>query len=66
MGVSERFACRVTGQNRTAQRHAPAAATPADPDAGLRSWLRRFAKDNPYLQVSYGNASSKWRELCGC
>jgi putative transposase len=47
MGVSERFACRVTGQNRTTQRHKPAGATPADPDAGLRSWLRQYAKDHP-------------------
>jgi hypothetical protein len=28
MGVSERFACRVTGQNRTTQRHQPKAVTP--------------------------------------
>ena len=47
MGVSERFACRVTGQNRSAQRHQPAAATPADPDAGLRTWLRHYAKEHP-------------------
>jgi putative transposase len=47
MGVSERFACRVTGQNRTTQRHAPFAATTADPDAGLRSWLRGYAKIHP-------------------
>jgi hypothetical protein len=46
MGVSERFACRVTGQNRTTQRFAAAAATPADPDAGLRTWLRQYAKDH--------------------
>ena len=46
-GVSERFACRVTGQHRTTQRHEPAAATPADPDAGLRTWLRQYAKDHP-------------------
>jgi hypothetical protein len=47
MGVSERFACRVTGQNRTTQRHAPVAATPADPDAGLRMSLRQYANDHP-------------------
>jgi hypothetical protein len=35
MGVSERFACRVTGQHRTTQRHQPASSTPADPDAAL-------------------------------
>jgi hypothetical protein len=36
MKVSERFACRVTGQNRSTQRRSPAATTPADPDAGVR------------------------------
>jgi len=47
MGVSERFACRVTGQHRTTQRHQALAETPADPDAGLRQWLRDYAKDHP-------------------
>jgi putative transposase len=36
MGVSERFACRVTGQNRTTQRTSPAGTTMADRDAALR------------------------------
>ncbi len=45
--MSERFACRVTGQNRSTQRRPPAATTPADPDAGLRAWLRAWAKDHP-------------------
>jgi hypothetical protein len=39
MGLSERFACRVTGQNRTTQRRSSAAKTPADPDAVLRTRL---------------------------
>ena len=58
MGVSERFACRVTGQNRTAQGHQPQAATPADPDAGLRCWLRQYAKDHPRrgFRPAYHNA----------
>jgi transposase InsO family protein len=47
MGLSERFACRVTGQNRTTQRRGPVSTTVADPDAGLRSWLRQYAKNNP-------------------
>ena len=47
MGVSERFACRVTGQYRTTQRHRAHAETPADPDAALRTWLRANAKDHP-------------------
>jgi putative transposase len=47
MGVSERFACRVTGQNRTIQRREPVTTTVADPDAQLRRWLRQYAKDHP-------------------
>jgi putative transposase len=47
MGVSERFACRVTGQNRTTQRRLPSPTTPQDPDAALRAWLRAWAKDHP-------------------
>jgi putative transposase len=45
--VSERFACRVIGQNRGTQRRPPAAQTPADPDAALRAWLRAYAKAHP-------------------
>jgi putative transposase len=47
MSVSERFACRVTGQNRTTQRRPPTPTTPADPDAALRDWLQAWAKDHP-------------------
>ncbi len=47
MGVSERFACRVTGQNRTTQRGDPAGTTVSDPDAELRRWLRQYAKEHP-------------------
>jgi putative transposase len=47
LGVSERFACRVTGQHRATQRHQSVSATPDDPDAALRSWLRAYARDHP-------------------
>jgi transposase InsO family protein len=47
LGVSERFACRITGQHRATQRHQPVSATPDDPDAALRDWLRAYAKDHP-------------------
>jgi hypothetical protein len=47
--VSERFTCRVTGQHRTTQRHQPGNSTPADPDAGLRQWLRDYAAAHPRL-----------------
>lgn len=47
MNVSEWFACRVTGQHRATQRREPASATPADPDAALRAWLRGWARAHP-------------------
>lgn len=47
LDVSERFACRVTGQNRTTQRHQPLDQTQDDPDADLREWLRVYAKKHP-------------------
>jgi hypothetical protein len=47
LGVSERFACRVAGQHRATQRHEAIAATPEDPDAALRAWMRHYAKDHP-------------------
>jgi len=47
LGVSERFACRVTGQHRDTQRHPPVSTTPEDLDAALREWLRAWAKDHP-------------------
>ncbi|AGZ49206.1 integrase [Mycobacterium kansasii] len=76
LGVSERFACRVTGQHRATQRHEPAAETAQDPDAGLRAWLRRYAKDHPRRgfrpayhdaraegwQVNHKKVQRLWRE----
>ena len=47
MGVSERFAYRVTGQHRTTQRHQAGDTTQADPDAALRRWLRDYARAHP-------------------
>lgn len=47
LGVSERFACRVVGQPRATHRRTPPAQTPADPDAGLRAWLRSWAGEHP-------------------
>ncbi|MFF7939812.1 IS3 family transposase [Nocardia gamkensis] len=42
MGMSERFACKVVGLHRSTYRQLPAAQTSADPDAGLRVWLRSY------------------------
>jgi putative transposase len=47
LGVSERLACRVTGQHRATQRHEPVSDTAQDPDAALRTWLRAYARDHP-------------------
>lgn len=45
--MSERAACRATGQHRSAQRRPPAGRRGADPDSGLREWLRQWAKTHP-------------------
>jgi hypothetical protein len=47
IGVSERFACRVSGQQRTTQRHGPAETTQDDPDAASRQWLWDYAQAHP-------------------
>ncbi|MGV9611233.1 IS3 family transposase [Nocardia xishanensis] len=47
MGMSERFACKVVGLHRSTYRRLPVALTPADPDAGLRVWLRSYAVKHP-------------------
>ena len=44
LGLSQRRACRIVGQHRSTQRHAP---VEADPDRNLRVRLRRFAKRHP-------------------
>lgn len=54
--VSERRACRVVGQPRSTQRRTPPAQTPADPDAGLRLWLREFAAGHP----RWGHRRAYW------
>jgi hypothetical protein len=60
MKVSERFACRVTGQNRSTQRRPPATTTPADPDAGLRAWLRAWAKDRGFRPAYHDARAEGW------
>ena len=63
MSVSERFACRVTGQHRTTQRHRRASQTLADPDAVLRQWLRLWAKEHPrrgFRRAYHGAHADGW------
>ncbi len=42
--MSDRFACRVTGQQRSTPRREPTSTTPGDPDAALRAWLRDWRR----------------------
>ncbi len=44
LGLSERRACRFTGQNRSTQRHRPQVA---EDDAALRRALRKLSEDRP-------------------
>lgn len=45
--MSERLACKAIGLSRSTYRATPLAATPADPDADLRAWLRGYAAKHP-------------------
>ena len=45
--MSERLACKAVGLARSTYRRLPVAQTPADPDAGLRVWLRQYATKHP-------------------
>ena len=47
LGLSERLACKAVGLARSTYRRLPIAQTPADPDADLRAWLRRYALKHP-------------------
>jgi transposase InsO family protein len=47
LGLSERLACKAVGLARSTYRRLPVAATPADPDADLRAWLRSYATKHP-------------------
>ncbi len=47
LSMSERLACKAIGLARSTYRRVPVAATPADPDAGLRAWLRAYATKHP-------------------
>jgi putative transposase len=47
LNMSERMACRAVGLARSTYWRLPLAATPADPDADLRAWLRAYATGHP-------------------
>ena len=44
LGVSERWACRMTGQHRSTERYVPKRA---EDEAALRAELRKFSKERP-------------------
>jgi putative transposase len=47
LGMSERLACKAVGLARSTHRRLPLSQTPADPDAAMRAWLRRYARKHP-------------------
>ena len=47
MRLSKRLACRAVGLARSTYARTPIAETPADPDAGLRTLLRDYARSHP-------------------
>jgi len=57
LGVSERWACRVTGQHRSSERYEPQRA---EDDAALRAELRRFSVERP--RWGYRRAHHRLRE----
>ena len=57
LGVSERWACRVTGQHRSTERYEP---QPAEDDAALRAELRKFSRERP--RWGYRRAHHRLRE----
>ena len=57
LSVSERRACRVTGQHRSTQRHRP---RPGDRDEGLRARLRLLSREHP--RWGYRRAWASLRE----
>ena len=74
--VSERLACKTTGQHRSTQRYQAKSETICDPDAGLRSWLNGYAQKHPRWgwrrayhdargegwQVNHKKVQRLWRE----
>ena len=58
--MSERAACRVTGQARSTQQRTPRADTVDDPDRWLRDWLNEWANLEGNARKGYRRA---WADL---
>jgi hypothetical protein len=54
LSMSERLVCKAVGLARSTYRRLPMAATPADPDADLRGWLRSYATTHSVAWVPAG------------
>ncbi len=59
--MSERAACRVTGQARSTQRRTPKSDRLNDPDRSLRDWLNAWANTEGNARKGYRRA---WADLC--
>jgi putative transposase len=57
LGLSERLACRITGQHRSTQRHQP---VEPDRDRALRAELRRLSRAHP--RWGYRRAHAQLRQ----
>jgi putative transposase len=64
LGLSERKACQIVELPRSTFRRPLASQTPADPDAGLRSWLCTFAKQHPRWGYRQAHAHARAYGWC--
>lgn len=64
LGLSQRQACRVAELPRSTFRRPLANQTPADPDAGLRTWLCTFAKAHPRWGYRQAHAHARAYGWC--
>ncbi|KAA8963990.1 IS3 family transposase [Mycobacterium sp.] len=64
LGLSERLACKAVGLARSTYRRTPLAATPQDPDADLRAWLRAYASKHPCHGFRRAWAALRYDEHC--
>ena len=60
LDMSQRLACRVTGQARSTQQHTPKCERPDDPDSWLRDWLNDWANTEGNARKGYRRA---WGDL---
>jgi len=60
LDMSQRLACRVTGQARSTQQRTKQRDTPTDPDRWLRAWLNEWATSEPNSRKGYRRA---WADL---